>query len=64
MTTPEATHWVATRTGLRTKGFVETTAGWHVIQGVSRRLELTPTNAVPPVEVRNRLVVIDYASGR
>jgi len=60
LTQEAATSWVAARQGLRTKGFVETTEGWQVIQGVGRRLEITPTATTPPEAVQNRLVVIEY----
>jgi cobalamin biosynthesis protein CobW len=34
--------WIEARRGVRTKGFVRTTAGDRVVQGVGRRLELLP----------------------
>jgi hypothetical protein len=34
--------WIEARRGVRTKGFVRTTAGDRVVQGVGRRLELVP----------------------
>ena len=61
LTLAAAKHWVTERQGLRTKGFVQTTdKGWHVIQGVGRRMEVTHTDTTPPPEVQNKLVVINY----
>ena len=44
---------------LRVKGFVRTPAGPRLVQGVGRRLELTP--AAPPEELLGRIVVIRRA---
>jgi G3E family GTPase len=63
MTTDAATAWIAARAGLRTKGFVQTAEGLRVVQGVSRRLELTPPGAlVVPPELVGRVVVIRRAA--
>jgi G3E family GTPase len=51
--------WIGARRGLRTKGFVATTAGVMVVQGVGRRLELTPAGTLDvPASLLNRVVVI------
>ncbi len=44
---------------LRVKGFVQTAQGPRLVQGVGRRLELTP--ASPPAELLGRVVVIRRA---
>lgn len=51
--------WIFERRGVRTKGFVHTTTGPRIVQGVGRRLELTPLGelAVDP-ELLGRVVVI------
>ncbi|MGE3541595.1 MAG: GTP-binding protein [Candidatus Tectimicrobiota bacterium] len=46
---------------LRAKGFVETTDGLRLVQGVGRRLELTPVNQRPPAELLGLVVVITRA---
>lgn len=49
---------------LRVKGFVPTTAGVRVVQGVGRRVELLPPGDLPvPDALLGRLVVIDRADG-
>ena len=55
----DAHAWIDARKGLRTKGFVATQAGIRVVQGVGRRLELTPPGdlLVPP-DLIGRVVVI------
>lgn len=51
--------WIHERRGVRTKGFVRTTAGVRVVQGVGRRLELVPPGDLPvPDELVGRVVVI------
>lgn len=55
----EAEAWIAARRGLRTKGFVRCAEGVRVVQGVGRRLELTPPgDLVVPPALLNRVVVI------
>ena len=46
---------------LRAKGFVRTTRGIEIVQGVGRRLELTSTTAIPPAHLIGRVVVISRA---
>lgn len=56
--------WIGARRGLRTKGFVATTEGVRVVQGVGRRLELAPPgDLVVPEALLNRVVVIRRAEG-
>lgn len=43
--------------GLRAKGFVETSEGLRLVQGVGARIELAPVSAPPP-ELLGRIVVI------
>lgn len=50
--------WIEPRKGLRTKGFVLTTAGPRVVQGVAGRLELSEPAAPVPAELLGRVVVI------
>ena len=51
--------WIGARRGLRTKGFVRTTEGVRIVQGVGRRLELTePGDLVVPEALLGRVVVI------
>lgn len=51
--------WVYERRGVRTKGFVRTAQGVRVVQGVGRRLELTPPGELlVPDELVGRVVVI------
>lgn len=55
----DATAWLEARRGVRTKGFVETTEGPRVVQGVGRRLELVePAGPGVPAELLGRVVVI------
>ena len=59
----DALAWIDARKGLRTKGFVSTQAGIRVVQGVGRRLELTPPGAlVVPHALLGRVVVIRRGS--
>ena len=48
---------------LRAKGFVRTAHGLQVVQGVGRRLELSPATTPPPAALVGRVVVIRRASG-
>ena len=51
--------WIGARRGLRTKGFVRTTAGVRIVQGVGRRLELAePGDMLVPEALLGRVVVI------
>lgn len=51
--------WIYERRGVRTKGFVHTTAGPRIVQGVGRRLELSPFgDLVVDAEMLGRVVVI------
>jgi len=60
----EAEAWIGARRGLRTKGFVRTSAGVRVVQGVGRRLDLAePGDLVVPEGLMNRVVVIDRGEG-
>ncbi len=43
---------------LRAKGFVRTTRGIEIVQGVGRRLELTSPTVTPPAHLIGRVVVI------
>jgi cobalamin biosynthesis protein CobW len=47
---------------LRAKGFVRTAHGLQVVQGVGRRLELSPPTTPPPAALVGRVVVIRRAS--
>lgn len=60
--TPEGLlEWLHPRRGLRTKGFVRTTEGIRVVQGVGRRLELQDATGLRVTEeMLNRVVVIDF----
>ena len=52
------------RTGmLRAKGFVRTSEGLQLLQGVGRRLELVPPPSAPPERLIGRVVVIRRATG-
>ena len=52
--------WIFARRGVRTKGFVRTTEGLRVVQGVGRRLELVPIQpGGVAAELVGRVVVID-----
>ena len=54
-----ALEWIGARRGLRTKGFVRTTEGVRIVQGVGRRLELTePGDLVVAEDLVGRVVVI------
>ena len=54
-----ADQWIGARAGYRTKGFVRTTEGVRVVQGVGRRLELVEaSDLVIPPGLLNRVVVI------
>lgn len=57
---PEALlEWLQPRRGLRTKGFVQTTAGLRIVQGVGRRLELQePGTLMIDPALLGRVVVI------
>lgn len=59
MSPEEALAWIEARKGLRTKGFVVTTEGPRIVQGVGRRVELAPPGdlAIPP-DLLGRVVVI------
>ena len=46
---------------LRAKGFVETSAGLRLVQGVGRRIELTPVTLPPPATLLGHIVVISRA---
>ena len=43
---------------LRAKGFVQTSLGLRLLQGVGRRLELTEASAAPPAALIGRIVVV------
>jgi G3E family GTPase len=43
---------------LRAKGFVCTSQGVRLVQGVGRRLELTEVSVMPPADLLGRIVVI------
>jgi hypothetical protein len=43
---------------LRAKGFVRTSKGVRLVQGVGRRLELTEAPVTPPAALLGRVVVI------
>jgi cobalamin biosynthesis protein CobW len=49
---------------LRAKGFVRTSAGPRLVQGVGRRLDLTPTTLQVPDALWGRVVLIRRAPGR
>jgi G3E family GTPase len=58
-TPAEVEAWLLPRRGLRTKGFVRTTDGIRIVQGVGRRLELTPPGDLAIDErLLGRVVVI------
>jgi cobalamin biosynthesis protein CobW len=48
---------------LRAKGFVQTSHGLQVVQGVGRRLELCAAVTLPPAALVGRIVVIRRAAG-
>jgi cobalamin biosynthesis protein CobW len=48
---------------LRAKGFVQTSHGLQVVQGVGRRLELCAAVTTPPAALVGRIVVIRRAAG-
>ncbi|GDX81154.1 cobalamin biosynthesis protein CobW [Deltaproteobacteria bacterium] len=60
----DAWSWIFERHGVRTKGFVSTTAGPRIVQGVGGRLELTPLGelTVDP-QMLGRVVVIRRSDG-
>ncbi len=43
---------------LRAKGFVETSAGLRIVQGVGARLELSEVDEPPPAELLGRVVLV------
>ena len=43
---------------LRAKGFVQTSQGLRLVQGVGRRIELTEVTLLPPPALLGRVVVI------
>ena len=43
---------------LRAKGFVQTSQGLRLVQGVGRRIELTEVTLLPPLSLLGRVVVI------
>jgi hypothetical protein len=47
---------------LRAKGFVQTSHGLQVVQGVGRRLELCAAFTTPPAALIGRIVVIRRAA--
>ena len=49
---------IASEGALRAKGFVATDAGTRVVQGVGARIEIAPTDAVPPPDLIGRVVLI------
>jgi cobalamin biosynthesis protein CobW len=49
---------------LRAKGFVHTSQGMRLVQGVGRRLELTDPPTIPPADLLGRVVVICRDEGR
>ncbi len=62
MSNADALAWIDLRRGLRTKGFIRTQDGVRVVQGVGRRLELTPLGGlVVPDALVGRVVVIRRA---
>lgn len=60
MTLDEALAWADARKGIRTKGFIRTTAGVRVVQGVGRRIELVDPPAEVPEHLIGRVVVIRH----
>jgi hypothetical protein len=46
---------------LRAKGFVQTSEGLRLVQGVGSRLDLTPVETPPPPGLVGRVVVIRRA---
>jgi G3E family GTPase len=62
LTPADAEAWIHARRGFRTKGFVRTTEGLRIVQGVGRRLELVPPGElVVAPELIGRVVVIRRA---
>ena len=51
-------HILAGFSALRAKGFVETSAGLRLVQGVGPRIELRECDAAPPAQLIGRVVVI------
>lgn len=62
LTPAEVEAWLLPRRGLRTKGFVATTEGVRVVQGVGRRMELVPPAVDIDPALLGRVVVIRRAS--
>ncbi len=60
MSLTEATAWIEARRGVRTKGFVSTSEGPMVVQGVGRRLELVPPAREISRSLLGRVVVIRH----
>jgi hypothetical protein len=48
---------------LRGKGFVRTSDGLRLVQGVGRRIELTEPPITPPAAMVGRVVIITRATG-
>jgi G3E family GTPase len=64
MSPGDALAWIEARRGLRTKGFVLTSEGPRVVQGVGARIELAePEVAIDPA-LLGRVVVIDRTGAR
>ena len=55
--------WIREVRSLRTKGFVRTTEGVRIVQGVGHRLELVVPDVSVPSGLLNRVVVIRRAEG-
>lgn len=63
MTDAEAVTWLEARRGLRTKGFIRTTEGVRIVQGVGRRMELVEAGDMLVNEgLIGRVVVITQAT--
>ncbi|MFN2377194.1 MAG: GTP-binding protein [Candidatus Binatia bacterium] len=50
------------RSALRAKGFVQTSGGLRLVQGVAGRIEITAAGEAPPARLLGRIVVIDRRS--
>ncbi len=48
---------------LRAKGFVETSSGVRIVQGVGSRVELSEIHSAPPAELLGRVVVVRRSGG-
>jgi G3E family GTPase len=59
MSVAAAAAWIDARKGIRTKGFVRTTEGVRVVQGVGRRLELIVPDVPVDEALVGRVVVIE-----